>query len=74
LSIKLTDIKQNQEGVINDVLDNPLISKMLEFGLLPGAAVKVVNIAPFKGPISILIGNSRIAIRQREAEFVLIDC
>lgn len=74
MTFKLSDIKLNQEGVIIDVLDNPLISKLLEFGLLPGATIKVVNIAPFKGPVSLLVGNSRIAIRHQEADFVLVDC
>jgi Fe2+ transport system protein FeoA len=74
LNCKLTDIKTNQSGVINDVIDNPLISKLFEFGLLPGASFKVLNIAPFNGPISILIEDTRIALRQKEAQFIIVDC
>lgn len=74
MKLRLTDIKINQIGVINEVLDNPLITKLFEFGLLPGAKFKVVNIAPFKGPISVLVGDTRIALRQKEAEFILVDC
>lgn len=74
MKTKLSNIKTNQTGVINDVLDNPLITKLFEFGLLPGATFKVVNIAPFNGPISILIDDTRIALRQKEAEFILVDC
>ena len=72
--MRLTDIKINQIGVINEVLDNPLITKLFEFGLLPGAKFRVVNIAPFNGPISILVDDSRVALRQKEAEFILVDC
>lgn len=72
--MRLTDIRINQVGVINEVLDNPLITKLFEFGLLPGTTFVVINIAPFKGPISILVNNTRIALRQKEAEFVLVDC
>ncbi len=72
--MKLTDIKINQVGVINEVLDNPLITKLFEFGLLPGAKFRVVNIAPFKGPISIVVDDARVALRQKEAEFILVDC
>ena len=74
MKIKLTDIKLNQSGTINEVLDNPLITKLFEFGLLPGANFKVVNIAPFKGPISILVENTRVALRQKEAQFIIVDC
>lgn len=74
MKIKLTDIGINQVGVINEVLDNHLITKLFEFGLLPGARFKVVNIAPFKGPISIMVDETRVALRQKEAEFILVDC
>ena len=74
MNCKLTDIKTNQSGVINDVIDNPLISKLFEFGLLPGASFKVLNISPFNGPISILIEDTRIALRQKEAQFIIVDC
>jgi len=69
----LTNIKTNQTGIINTVLDNPLITKLFEFGLLPGAQFKVVNIAPFKGPISIIVNDTRIALRQKEAKFILVE-
>tara|TARA_B100000809_G_C14693496_1_gene371426 strand:- start:119 stop:337 length:219 start_codon:yes stop_codon:yes gene_type:complete len=72
--LKLTDIRINQVGVINEVLDNPLITKLFEFGLLPGSKFRVVNIAPFNGPISILVNDTRVALRQKEAEFILVDC
>ena len=72
--MKLTDIKINQTGVIHEVLDNSLITKLFEFGLLPGAKFIVVNIAPFKGPISIIVDNTRVALRQKEAGFILVDC
>jgi len=73
LKTNLTNIKTNQTGIINTVLDNPLITKLFEFGLLPGAQFKVVNIAPFKGPISIIVNDTRIALRQKEAKFILVE-
>jgi Fe2+ transport system protein FeoA len=74
LNCKLTDIKTNQSGTINEVIDNPLITKLFEFGLLPGANFTVLNIAPFNGPISILIEDTRIALRRKEAQFILVNC
>ena len=73
MNCKLTDIKENQSGIINNVIVNPLISKLFEFGLLPGASFKVLNIAPFNGPISILIEDTRVALRRKEAQFIIVD-
>ena len=58
---------------IKEVIDNPLMSKMFEFGVLPGARFTVLNKAPFKGPISILVDETRIALRQKEANCILIE-
>ena len=73
MDIKLTDIKQNQSAVIKEIVDNPLIAKMFEFGVLPGATFTVLNKAPFHGPISILVDDTRIALRQQEANCILIE-
>lgn len=69
----LTDIKVNHKVVIQSITDNPLISKMFEFGLVPGSSVIVLSKAPFKGPISVLVDDSRIALRQAEAKFILVE-
>lgn len=74
MNCKLTEIKKHQSGTINEVIDNPLITKLFEFGLLPGATFKVLNIAPFNGPISVLIEDTRIALRRQEAQFILVNC
>ncbi len=74
MNCKLSNIKTNQSGTIDTVIDNPLISKLFEFGLLPGTPFEVLNIAPFNGPISILIEDTRIALRRKEAEFIIVDC
>ena len=73
MDLKLTDIAKHQSAVIKDIVDNPLIAKMFEFGLLPGATFTVLNKAPFHGPISILVDDTRIALRQQEANCILIE-
>ncbi|MGV6862460.1 MAG: FeoA family protein [Putridiphycobacter sp.] len=70
---RLTDIKIHKKGVIKFVEDNPLIAKMFEFGLLPGTPITVMNKAPFFGPISILVDDSIIALREKEARFILME-
>lgn len=69
----LSDLKINAHGVIKEVLENSFSSKLIEFGVLPGAIFSVVNRAPFKGPIFIRIENNRIALRREEAAFILVE-
>jgi len=45
---------------------------MVSLGLLPGASVRVVERAPFRGPITIQIGDHRCAIDPDLAELVFV--
>jgi ferrous iron transport protein A len=73
LETRLTDIKINTKGTIRFIEDNPLITKMFEFGLLPGTRITIINKAPFEGPISVLVDGSIIALREKEAHFILME-
>ncbi len=73
MKTRLTDIKINRKGTIKYIEDNPLITKMFEFGLLPGSQIKIINKAPFDGPISVLVDDSIIALREKEAYFILME-
>ena len=59
-------------GYENDDLRMP--SKIIEMGLLPETAFKILYQAPFKGPLYIEFGDekSRIALREEEARFIIV--
>lgn len=46
--------------------------KLLEMGCLPGAEVRLVQIAPLKDPIYICVNDSHLAIRKKTASKILI--
>ncbi len=46
--------------------------KLLEMGCLPGAEVRLIQIAPLKDPIYILVNGSHLAIRQATAKKISI--
>jgi len=69
----LSEFEINQQGVIKEILENQISSKLAEFGMLPGVTFSIQSKAPFNGPIAVLIENSRIAIRRQEAEFILVE-
>ncbi|HIP36714.1 MAG TPA: ferrous iron transport protein A [Crocinitomix sp.] len=73
MKTRLTDIKINTGAIIKTIEDNTLITKMFEFGLLPGTKITIINKAPFDGPISVLVDDSIIALREKEAHFILME-
>ena len=55
MAVPLNDIQAKENGVIKQILDNPFDSQLLEFGIQPGVNYAVLNRAPFKGTIFIMI-------------------
>ncbi|MBR0179341.1 MAG: ferrous iron transport protein A [Firmicutes bacterium] len=53
--------------------DGPLGRRLLDLGLIPGAAVECVGRAPLGDPAAYLIAGAVIAIRRRDAACVLLE-
>jgi len=70
---KLSEYRVNQTGVIQQILDTDVAERLMEFGFLPGTLFSVVSRAPFRGPVCIQIENNRVALRLKEAAFVLAE-
>ena len=50
---KLSDLKKGEKGKIVDVSSQEIPMKLLEMGCLPGNSVRLIQQAPFQGPISV---------------------
>ena len=76
-SNKLCCFPRNKSGIIlgyqNEDLKMP--NKIIEMGLLPETVFKILYQAPFKGPLYIEFGDekSRIALREEEARFIIVE-
>ena len=58
--------------IAEEALENiPL--KLLEMGCLPGAEIKLLQIAPLKDPIYICVNGSHLAIRRDTASQIEIE-
>jgi ferrous iron transport protein A len=74
---KLSRFPKNKIGKIigydNDSLRMP--NKIIEMGLLPETAFRVLYQAPFNGPMYVEFGDekSRIALREEEGEFIIVE-
>ncbi len=59
----ITDMRPGQEGVVTGARGGPGVLKNLEnLGIRPGVKVKVVSRHFMKGPVVIMVGNSRVAV------------
>lgn len=76
-SNKLCCYPKNNLGKIvayeNEDLKMP--NKIIEMGLLPETVFRILYQAPFKGPLYIEFGDekSRIALREEEARFIIVE-
>lgn len=50
-------------------------NKILEMGLLPETAFRILYQAPFKGPLYIEFGEekNRLALREEEARYIIVE-
>ncbi len=72
MQLTLSQLKQGEIGIIEDVSSNKIPLKLLEMGCLPGNLVSLVQIAPFKDPLYLNINGTYLAIRKEIAKHILI--
>jgi Fe2+ transport system protein FeoA len=47
--------------------------RLLELGLLPGTAVTVLRVAPLGDPFELVVRNTHLSIRRREAQQIHVQ-
>tara|TARA_B100001741_G_C15947310_1_gene322991 strand:- start:182 stop:406 length:225 start_codon:yes stop_codon:yes gene_type:complete len=70
---KLSDLNKGEKAKILDVSSQEIPIKLLEMGCLPGNSVRLIQQAPFQGPIYIEINGSHVAIRKETAKLIEIE-
>jgi DtxR family Mn-dependent transcriptional regulator len=70
----LADILPGQTVVVRQVsdLDGERLHYLRKLGLVPGARVSVLEVAPFNGPLSIIINEATVAIARPMARRVMV--
>ena len=72
MSKTVADLQIGEKGIIEHVCLNDIPLKLLEMGCMPGKEVELVQIAPFKDPLYIIVNGSHIAIRKEVAALIQI--
>lgn len=70
-STKLSELEVGKDANVVAVHGQTAASKrLMEMGVVPGVAIKVVKSAPFGDPIEIRIRGYKLAVRKNEAQAV----
>ena len=65
----LCDLKPGQEGTVAMIESKgPLKRRIMDMGVTPGTAIKVIKIAPLGDPIEVNIRGYELSLRKEEAK------
>ena len=71
--MSLLEVARNRTVIVEEVAgDRAFRRRIMEMGLVPGTAVRVVAVAPLGDPLTLELRASRLSIRKREAEQVRV--
>lgn len=72
--MRLSECRPGEGGTITRVHgEGPIVQRLLEMGVIEGAAVKVVRVAPMGDPLEIEIQSYYLSLRKAEAHNVEIE-
>ena len=71
--ITLDQIKKNQRGKIVGIDTDSIPLKLIEMGCLPGNEVHLVQLAPLKETMYLVIDGCHLAMRRETAQHISIE-
>jgi ferrous iron transport protein A len=72
MTLKLSQMRPGQEGVIQEFDDPSVVLKLMEMGCVPGENILFEKVAPLGDPISVAIAGYRLSLRMSEAEHIIV--
>ncbi|MFH1680948.1 MAG: FeoA family protein [Candidatus Eisenbacteria bacterium] len=72
--MRLSECRPGQTGTIVGTMgDGPLVQRLMEMGVIPGAKIRVVRLAPLGDPMEIELHDYHLSIRKAEARAVEVE-
>lgn len=68
----LSKLKKGERGMIDSFSDQEIGCKLMSMGILPGSKVQILRKAPFGGAVYLKLDNQQFAIRNNEAECIVL--
>jgi Fe2+ transport system protein FeoA len=70
----LAQLKPGQSAHVTDVQGDPALQqRILEMGILPGAQVKLIRVAPLGDPMEFSVLGYNLSLRKSEAACVTVE-
>lgn len=70
----LNELLPAQRGTVHGISGSgALRRRLLDMGIVPGAEIEVVRVAPLGDPVEYLVKGYRLSLRRREAANVLVE-
>ena len=73
MTLKLSEMRPGQEGIIQEFDDPSVVLKLMEMGCVPGESILFEQVAPLGDPISVAIAGYRLSLRLSEAEHIIVE-
>ncbi|HSW57006.1 MAG TPA: metal-dependent transcriptional regulator [Dehalococcoidales bacterium] len=72
--VSVSSMKEKQEGTVAFIRgDDKSLKRLQDLGFIPGTRIKVVRMAPLKGPVEISLRGSKIALGEKVACNVFVE-
>jgi len=72
-SMKLSQLKVGNKGIVKEFTDLEMSVKLMEMGCLPGEEIRVTRVAPLGDPIAVQVSGYMLSLRKREAATVILQ-
>ena len=72
MTTTIADLVIGEKGIIKEMPFEKTPLKLLEMGCLPGKEVELIQVAPLKDPLYIIVNGSHLAIRKETAKLIEI--
>ena len=73
-TIKMREMSDNQVGMIKKISGSGDMGRRIrEMGLVPGAMIQIQGRAPLKDPVAIKLTDFILTLRNREADYILVE-
>ena len=71
---KLSELSPGEKGVVKGVTGKGLLARrLLDMGLVSGAEISVLRVAPLGDTIEVEVKGYNLSLRKEEAEQVLVE-
>ena len=70
---RLSDMKPREKGIIGRIDSPEAAMALVEMGCCPGEEVTVAHVAPGDGPMAVLSGGRKVALRRQAADMLWME-